>query len=86
MPIELKKMSLAELKCVQSEVEQLIEQHESTRFNQLVATLIETTRTMLEEFPDARSYIDIECPNCGQHYETNIVRELSDMSFDDFNY
>lgn len=86
MPIELKKMSLAELKCVQSEVEQLIKQHESTRFNQLVATLIETARTISKEFPHARAYVEAECPECGWCHEANIIKELSDMSFDDFNY
>ena len=85
MPIELKKMSLAELKCVQSEVEQLIKQHESTRFNQLIATLIETARTISKEFPHARAYIE-ECPECGWCHEADIIKELSDMSFDDFNY
>lgn len=51
MPIELKKMSLEELKCIQAEVEKLIKQHENARFNQLAATLIETAKTMLKEFP-----------------------------------
>ena len=86
MPIELKKMSLAELKNVQSEVEQLIKQHESTRFNQLIATLMETAKTMLKEFPDARTYIVAECLECGWEYEANVIRVLADMSFDDFNY
>jgi predicted Zn-ribbon and HTH transcriptional regulator len=86
MPTELKKMSLSELKCIQSEVEQLIKLYESTRFNQLIATLIETAKTISEEFPHAHAYIEAECPDCGWCYETNIIKELSDMSFDDFHY
>lgn len=86
MPIELKKMSLEELRCVQSEVEQLIKQYESARFNQLVATLIETARTISKEFPHVHAYVEAECPDCGCGYETNIIKELSDMSFDDFHY
>lgn len=86
MPIELKKMSLAELRFVQNEVEQLIKQHESTRFNNLTAVLIETARTILKEFPHASAYVEAECPDCGWCQETNIIKELSDMSFDDFHY
>jgi hypothetical protein len=86
MPIELKKMSLTELKCVQNEVEELIRQHESTRFNQLTATLIETARTILKEFPHASAYIEAECPECGWCHEANIIKELSDMSSIDFDY
>ena len=86
MPIEFKKMSLEELKCIQAKVEKLIKQHENARFNQLAATLMETAKTMLEEFPDARTYIVAECPECGWYHEANIIKELSDMSFDDFNY
>lgn len=86
MPTELKKMSLEELKCVQAEVEELIKQHEDARFNQLAATLMETAKTMLNEFPYARAYIVAECPECGWEYEANVIRELADMSFDDFRY
>lgn len=86
MPIELKKMSLAELKCVQAEVEELIKQYENARFNQLASTLMETAKTMLKEFPDARTYIVAECPECGWEHEANVIRELADMSFDDFHY
>lgn len=86
MPIELKRMSLSELKYVQAEVEELIKQHESTRFNQLAATLMETAKTMLKEFPHARTYIVAECPECGWEYEANVIQELADMSFDDFRY
>lgn len=86
MPIELKRMSLSELKCVRAEVEELIKQYESSRFNQLAAILMETAKTMLEEFPDTRAYVVAECPECGWEYEANIIRELAAMSFDDFHY
>ena len=86
MPIELKKMSLAELKCVQAEVEELIKQYEGTRFNQLATALIETAKTMLKEFPYASTYIVAECPECGWVYEANVIRELADMGLDDFHY
>lgn len=86
MPIELKKMSLAELRCVQAEVEELIKQYENARFNKLVSTLTETAKTMLKEFPDARTYIVADCPECGWEHRANVIQELADMSFDDFRY
>lgn len=86
MQIELKKMSLAELKSVQSEVEQLIKQQESIRFNQLIATLIDTAKTISKEFPHTHSYVEAECPICDCCYETNIIKELSNMSVVDFHY
>lgn len=86
MPIELKKMSLAELKCVQVEVEELIKQYENIRFNQLIATLIDTAKTISKEFPHTYSYVEAECPICDCCYETNIIKELSNMSVDDFHY
>lgn len=73
MPIELKKMSLEELRCVQAEVEELIKQYENARFNQLAATLIETAKTMLKEFPDARTYIVADCPECGWEHRANVI-------------
>lgn len=83
--IDLKAMTLDELKAYRAEVEKMIETHCIARKNELVSNLLAAAEALREEFPEISSYMEIQCPECDCYVDVDPLDCLIKMSNRDFH-